>query len=236
MALLLGAPLHVSAADSQTAATIQHLVCRMVDEVAEANRLPVGFLTRIIWHESRFRPEATSPKGAEGVAQFMPQTAAERGLTDPRDPAQAVSHAARFLVELAQRFGNRGLAAAAYNAGAARVAKWLAGEASLPAETRNYVYLVTGRPADDWATRRPLTGWFENEPCIGLTAELARESFRGPVAPAVWQGPPARPLPQPIGGVTQPHREPNRPLAAAPPPRGPAPNPHPTAGFGGPVV
>jgi len=212
------------AADSQTAATIQHLVCRMVDEVAEANRLPVGFLTRIIWHESRFRPEATSPKGAEGVAQFMPQTAAERGLTDPRDPAQAVSHAARFLVELAQRFGNLGLAAAAYNAGPARVAKWLAGEASLPAETRNYVYLVTGRPADDWATRRPLTGWFENEPCIGLTAELARESFRVPVAPAIWQAKLDGTLRKAIEGLTELDRKQTSTVSAAPSGRVPVAN------------
>jgi hypothetical protein len=175
----------------------------MVDTAAAANGLPIGFLTRIIWHESRFRPEATSPKGAEGVAQFMPQTAAERGLTDPRDPGQAVAHAARFLVELEARFGNLGLAAAAYNAGAARVTKWLAGEGTLPAETRNYVYLVTGRVADDWFARKPLTGWFENEPCIGLTAELARESFRIPVAAAVWQARLDGTLKKAIEGLTE---------------------------------
>jgi hypothetical protein len=175
----------------------------MVDEVATANRLPVGFLTRIIWHESRFRPEATSPKGAEGVAQFMPQTAAERGLADPRDPAQAIAHAARFLIELAGRFGNLGLAAAAYNAGAARVAKWLGGEADLPAETRNYVYLVTGHSADDWAARRPIAANFESEPCIALTARLARESFHGPVAPAIWQARLDGTLRKAIEGLTE---------------------------------
>src|SRR5205814_6611619 len=64
---------------------------------------------------------AVSPKGAEGIAQFMPGTAAERGLANPFDPEQAIPHAARFLAELKRRFGNLGMAAAAYNAGPARV-------------------------------------------------------------------------------------------------------------------
>jgi len=168
-----------AAPDPATAATIQHLICRMVDRAAEAHGLPSAFLTRVLWQESRFRPEATSPKGAEGVAQFMPQTAAERGLTDPRDPAEAVVHAARFLVELQERFGNLGLAAAAYNAGPARVARWLQAESDLPSETRNYVVAVTGRPAEDWAALRrrghgALSG--DSEPCVAVTAQLAKAS------------------------------------------------------------
>src|SRR3954451_1071374 len=103
--------------DKDAAATIRHLICRMVDRAAAAHRLPAGFLTRVVWQESRFRSDARSRAGAEGVAQFMPGTAAERGLTDPTDPEQAIAHAASFLAELAVRFGNLGLAAAAYNAG-----------------------------------------------------------------------------------------------------------------------
>ena len=175
--------------DRETAATIRHLICRMVDGAAAANRLPSGFLTRVIWQESRFRSDARSRAGAEGVAQFMPQTAAERGLADPTDPEQAIGKAARFLAELTARYGNLGLAAAAYNAGQGRVAKWLQGQTELPAETRLYVTAVTGREAEAWrrhaaATAAPTASL---EPCVAVTEELARsEPVRtaAPRAPA----------------------------------------------------
>jgi soluble lytic murein transglycosylase-like protein len=77
--------------------------------------------------------------GAQGIAQFMPGTAQERGLADPFDPEQAIPAAASLLRDLSQRFGNLGLAAAAYNGGPNRVSAWLAGNGSLPAETQDYV-------------------------------------------------------------------------------------------------
>ena len=91
-----------------------------------------------------------SPAGAQGIAQFMPGTARERGLADPFDPEQAVPASAALLGDLRDRFGNLGLAAAAYNGGPARVAAWLAGTGSLPFETQNYVLSITGRSAEDW--------------------------------------------------------------------------------------
>jgi hypothetical protein len=93
---------------------------------------------------------AVSPVGAQGVAQFMPGTARERGLTDPFDPEQAIPHAAHLLADLNRQFGNLGLAAAAYNGGPGRVSAWLAGTGGLPTETRNYVLAITGSPAEDW--------------------------------------------------------------------------------------
>ena len=80
----------------------------------------------------------------------MPATAAERGLADPNDPEAAIPKAAELLANLKQRFGNLGLAAAAYNAGATRVANWLAGAGELPPETRVYVMSVTRHPLEDW--------------------------------------------------------------------------------------
>ena len=106
------------------AATIEPLdqtVCRLIEARRRANRLPVEFLTRLIWRESSFRAGAVSPAGARGIAQFMPGTAQERGLADPFDPEQAIPNAAHLLAELRRRFGNLGIAAAAYNAGPARV-------------------------------------------------------------------------------------------------------------------
>ena len=105
---------------------------------------------RLIWKESRFNPRAVSPKGAQGIAQFMPGTAEERGLDDPFEPKLAIIHSASLLADLRREFGNFGLAAAAYNAGAERVRAWLSGSGGLPGETQNYVQFVTGRAAEEW--------------------------------------------------------------------------------------
>ena len=49
-----------------------------------------------------------SPAGAQGIAQFMPGTARERGLADPFDPEQAIPKAAEFIAHLSEQFGNLG--------------------------------------------------------------------------------------------------------------------------------
>jgi len=112
-------------------------VCRTLEEAAAENGLPVEFFARVIWQESRFNARAVSPKGASGIAQFMPQTAGWHGLADPFDPIEALRHSAGYLRELRNRFGNLGLAAAAYNAGPGRVSAWLTSRRPLPGETRN---------------------------------------------------------------------------------------------------
>lgn len=132
--------------------TVEQALCRLIDESAKARNLPIPFLTRLIWRESSFRVGVVSPAGAQGVAQFMPGTARERGLLDPFDPEQAIPHAAHLLADLKSQFGNLGLAAAAYNGGAGRVSKWLAGDGGLPEETRAYVAAITGVPAEAWRT------------------------------------------------------------------------------------
>jgi hypothetical protein len=126
------------------------IVCPIMQEQAEARGLPPMAFVRLIWKESRFNPKAVSPKGAQGIAQFMPGTAEERGLQDPFEPKQAIKHSASLLADLRREFGNFGLAAAAYNAGAERVRAWLGGSGGLPYETRDYVQFITGRPAEDW--------------------------------------------------------------------------------------
>jgi hypothetical protein len=128
----------------------------MIEAAGRAHGLPPEFFVRVIWQESRFQPDTVGPRtrngeSAQGIAQFMPSTAAERGLLDPFDPVQALPKAAQFLRELTDQFGSLGLAAAAYNAGPARVRAWLAGERKLSTETRNYVVAITGIPADEWA-------------------------------------------------------------------------------------
>lgn len=118
---------------------------------AHANDLPPDFFLRLLRQESGLDPRAVSPAGAQGIAQFMPYTAAERGLRDPFDPSEAIPKSAALLREHHARFGNLGLAAAAYNAGPQRVRNWLDGRSALPMETQNYVRQITGRTVEDWA-------------------------------------------------------------------------------------
>jgi hypothetical protein len=134
----------------------QRSICLLLESAARGNGLPLEFFARVIWQESRFRPDAVGPvtrsgKRAQGIAQFMPGTAAERNLLNPFDPIQALPKSAEFLSELRAEFGNLGLAAAAYNAGPRRVREWLAGSGGMPSETRAYVYAITGSPVDHWA-------------------------------------------------------------------------------------
>jgi hypothetical protein len=71
--------------------------------------------------ESNFDPFAESPVGAEGIAQFMPGTAASYGLQDPFNPEEAIDAQAHLMSDLIHQFGSPELALAAYNAGPAPV-------------------------------------------------------------------------------------------------------------------
>src|SRR5262245_6472936 len=127
---------------------VRESLCLMIESAARAQNLPLEFFARVIWQESRFQADVVGPRTrsgdrAQGIAQFMPRTAAERGLLDPFDPVQALPKSAEFLRELADQFGNLGLAAAAYNAGPGRLREFLSGRRPLPAETRHYVLAIT---------------------------------------------------------------------------------------------
>ena len=183
--LLLGLPVGPMQARAAAGETVDEALCRLIDAAAGERGLPVAFFAKLIWRDSAFRAAVVSPKGAQGVAQFMPATAQERGLADPFDPQQAIPEAARLLADLRTAFGNLGLAAAAYNAGAGRVSDWLATGKGLPEETRRYVAAITGRSAEDWAVHRadPSTeeGAGVGAPhCAQVTAELRRGRASGP--------------------------------------------------------
>lgn len=95
--------------------------------------------------ESRFITGATSPKGAQGLMQLMPGTAARYGVTNPYDVAQNIKGGTRYLKDLLQMFNGRvDLALAGYNAGEGAVMKY--GYTIPPYdETRNYVKLILKR-------------------------------------------------------------------------------------------
>ncbi len=183
-------------AGSENAATgevesIEISVCRLIESSARTQSLPVAFLTRLIWQESSFRPNTISPAGAQGIAQFMPKTADERGLANPFDPEEAIPKSAELLADLKQRFGNLGLAAAAYNAGPPRIANWLAGHGNLPAETRDYVLTITRHPVEDWigdAAAETITdsAISSKQSCLQTTGAIRRSEPRLVAASALF--------------------------------------------------
>lgn len=80
-----------------------------------------ALLAAQLYVESHFNPFARSHAGAQGIAQFMPGTAATYGLDDPFDAARAIDAQAHLMRDLLRTFASVPLALAAYNAGSARV-------------------------------------------------------------------------------------------------------------------
>jgi hypothetical protein len=166
-------------------------ICRAVERISAENDLPVEFFTRLIWQESKFETRLVSRKGARGIAQFMPATAAERGLRNPFEPLQALKESGSYLRELFITFGNLGLAAAAYNAGPGRVSHWLAGRTRLPDETEKYVEIVTGHPVKEWTSSTP-PKWGEVEipkdvPCDELATLIGASHEEAKVRPVALE-------------------------------------------------
>ena len=169
-------------------------ICEAIGTAAGTNGLPVAFFARLIWQESRFNPRALSRAGAQGIAQFMTGTANWRGLADPFEPITALHESAQYLRELHERFGNLGLAAAAYNAGPGRVQEWLAGRGGLPRETLDYVRIVTGHPVEEWRAAPPPEArtWAipEGVPCseivAAFTAPIPRPRGKATTVWAPW--------------------------------------------------
>ena len=156
-------------------------ICSTLAQAAADNGLPEEFFTRLIWQESRFTPTAVSPAGAQGIAQFMPGTAAMRGLTNAFEPLQALRESAAYLRELRTTFrGNLGLAAAAYNAGPGQVEAWRAGRSVLPGETQAYVRIVTGYSAEAWTVQPMPQMQSSTTPTGERCAELAKRMIDTP--------------------------------------------------------
>lgn len=106
--------------------------------------IPDGMLYRLLYQESRFRPDIISGRtvssvGALGIAQFMPATAAERRV-DPLEPHGAIVGAASYLASLKASLGDWRSAVAAYNWGIGNVRR--KGLEKMPAETRKYVSFI----------------------------------------------------------------------------------------------
>jgi peptidoglycan DL-endopeptidase CwlO len=110
-----------------------------IEQAAQSNGIPPSLLAALLSHESRFEPTVVSSAGAEGIAQFMPSTAAGMGI-DPDDPTEAINGAAQLLGSYTRQFGSYSDALAAYDAGASAVERY--GGIPPYAETQAYVPAV----------------------------------------------------------------------------------------------
>ena len=125
----------------------QYVAIAQQDAVAVG--IPPDYFVRQIEQESGFNPNAVSPAGAVGIAQFLPGTAAGLGI-NPWDPIQALRGAATLMANFARQYGgDYAKALAAYNGGTGTVqsavnncgANWLN---CLPGQTRHYIYIIMG--------------------------------------------------------------------------------------------
>jgi soluble lytic murein transglycosylase-like protein len=115
----------------------------VVNAASKRNNLDPDLVNSVILVESGFDPNAVSPKGARGLMQLMPQTAARMGVQNAMDPAANVEGGTRYLGELLSRYHNDlSKALAAYNAGPDRVEQYH-GVPPYP-ETLAYVARIIG--------------------------------------------------------------------------------------------
>ena len=109
----------------------------LIGETARDYRLPPALVKAVIAAESAFDPSAVSHRGAQGLMQLMPETAASLGVADPLEPESNVRGGAGYLRAMIDRYGDLSRALAAYNAGPSAVDRY-GGVPPYP-ETRDYV-------------------------------------------------------------------------------------------------
>jgi soluble lytic murein transglycosylase-like protein len=114
------------------------VVTPLIENAAKANDLEAPLVRSVIEQESAYRPCAVSRRGAQGLMQLMPDTAADLKVNDVFDPKQNIAAGAKYLKQLLDKYkGDNKLALAAYNAGPAAVDA-ANGVPDIP-ETRDYV-------------------------------------------------------------------------------------------------
>lgn len=136
-------PDSVNSDPARHAAGVPPRYAAKINELSQRFDLSPSLLEALVWQESRWRENARSPVGAQGLAQLMPGTARYLGV-DPANPFANLEGGARYLREQLDRFdGNLEKALAAYNAGPGRVER--AGGIPNIRETKQYVAAIMGR-------------------------------------------------------------------------------------------
>ena len=112
------------------------------EKASKESGVPVNLLKAITKQESDFDPKATSRRGAQGLMQLMPATAASLGVTDAYDPEQNIMGGSKYFSWLLKQYdGDVTLALAAYNAGTNNVEKY--GGVPPFEETRTFIARIT---------------------------------------------------------------------------------------------
>lgn len=133
------APVHEPAASGPPA--VEDPIGKLIASAASRSRIDPDFVASVVRAESAFNPAAVSSKGALGLMQLMPQTAAWLGVDNLLDPAANLEGGTRYLRQLLDRYGgDAATALAAYNAGPQRVAQY--GGVPPYRETRAYITRV----------------------------------------------------------------------------------------------
>ena len=113
----------------------------IIDSAAKAHQLDPTLVRAVIEQESAFKPCAVSRKGAQGLMQLMPETAADLSVEDPFDPRQNIDAGAKYLKQLIDKYkGSLEQALGAYNAGPGTVDQ--AGKVPDIPETQDYVKAI----------------------------------------------------------------------------------------------
>ncbi len=138
----------------------------LVRTCAEAAELDPDLVCAVVRAESRFRPGAVSPRGAIGLMQIMPETAAwiaqKLGVTasELQDPETNLRFGTWYLRYLIDRFGALDVALAAYNAGPTRVDEWLTeGRTEFPATARYVARVLRATPVYRFYFAVPILLW-----------------------------------------------------------------------------
>jgi hypothetical protein len=149
-------------------------------QLEQQNRLPPGLLGAVMMAESSGNPRAISPKGAQGLFQFMPATAKQYGI-DPLSPLQSAQGAAQMLGELNQKYGGSlPHVLGAYNFGQGNIDR--KGLQAAPAETRNYIDKILN-------SLSPISTAAADEiPAIPTREEFLRMKQAGEIGGASQQG------------------------------------------------